>query len=67
MALTGFLHTLSCYPNRLLMIIFTHIGAPGKEDSPFWQLHAHYYPPLLRSATVSSLVFYAYDLSLLIT
>ncbi|MBV7338577.1 UDP-glucose--hexose-1-phosphate uridylyltransferase [Chloroflexi bacterium TSY] len=22
------------------------------QDSPHWQLHAHYYPPLLRSATV---------------
>eukprot|EP00111_Clytia_hemisphaerica_P023093 TCONS_00067936-protein len=27
-------------------------SAPGLEDSPHWQLHAHYYPPLLRSATV---------------
>jgi UDPglucose--hexose-1-phosphate uridylyltransferase len=27
-------------------------GAPGTEDSPHWQLHAHFYPPLLRSATV---------------
>ncbi|XP_071400976.1 galactose-1-phosphate uridylyltransferase-like, partial [Centroberyx affinis] len=31
-------------------------GAPTgphlKEDSSHWQLHAHYYPPLLRSATV---------------
>ncbi|MDR3518777.1 MAG: UDP-glucose--hexose-1-phosphate uridylyltransferase [Azospirillaceae bacterium] len=25
---------------------------PGATDSPHWQLHAHYYPPLLRSATV---------------
>ena len=29
-------------------------GAPfdGKDDSAHWQLHAHFYPPLLRSASV---------------
>lgn len=28
-------------------------GAPGwDENRPAWQLHAHFYPPLLRSATV---------------
>ncbi len=29
-------------------------GAPFIDDSPesYWQLHAHFYPPLLRSATV---------------
>jgi len=27
-------------------------GAPGKERSLSWQLHAHLYPPLLRSASV---------------
>ena len=28
-------------------------GAPSDETDPsHWQLHAHYYPPLLRSATV---------------
>ncbi len=28
-------------------------GAPGGEDPyPYWQLHAHFYPPLLRSASV---------------
>ena len=28
-------------------------GAPGWEDDrPAWQLHAHFYPPLLRSASV---------------
>ncbi|MBD3345349.1 MAG: galactose-1-phosphate uridylyltransferase, partial [Chitinivibrionales bacterium] len=28
-------------------------GAPTAEgDYSYWQLHAHYYPPLLRSATV---------------
>jgi len=28
-------------------------GAPfPADDQPHWQLHAHFYPPLLRSATV---------------
>lgn len=27
-------------------------GAPGAKASPHWQLHAHFYPPLLRSASV---------------
>ena len=27
-------------------------GAPGAGDAPHWQLHAHFYPPLLRSASV---------------
>ena len=28
-------------------------GAPSdEEESDYWQLHAHFYPPLLRSATV---------------
>jgi UDPglucose--hexose-1-phosphate uridylyltransferase len=27
-------------------------GAPTDGDYPYWQLHAHFYPPLLRSATV---------------
>ena len=27
-------------------------GAPCKEATPSWQLHAHIYPPLLRSASV---------------
>ena len=27
-------------------------GAPGRAPAPYWQLHAHFYPPLLRSATV---------------
>jgi len=28
-------------------------GAPiDQGDYPYWQLHAHFYPPLLRSATV---------------
>lgn len=32
-------------------------GAPTDGgDYPYWQLHAHYYPPLLRSATVKKFV-----------
>jgi UDPglucose--hexose-1-phosphate uridylyltransferase len=27
-------------------------GAPSGGDASYWQLHAHFYPPLLRSATV---------------
>jgi UDPglucose--hexose-1-phosphate uridylyltransferase len=27
-------------------------GAPGTGDAPHWHLHAHFYPPLLRSASV---------------
>jgi len=27
-------------------------GAPGNSPAPYWQLHAHFYPPLLRSASV---------------
>jgi UDPglucose--hexose-1-phosphate uridylyltransferase len=27
-------------------------GTPGAESLPDWQLHAHIYPPLLRSATI---------------
>ncbi len=27
-------------------------GAPGRDKAPDWQLHAHFYPPLLRSAMV---------------
>jgi UDPglucose--hexose-1-phosphate uridylyltransferase len=28
------------------------LGNPAQSESPHWQLHAHFYPPLLRSATV---------------
>jgi UDPglucose--hexose-1-phosphate uridylyltransferase len=27
-------------------------AAPGTQEAPDWRLHAHFYPPLLRSATV---------------
>ncbi len=40
----------------ILMSSCLYSGAPTgphlKEDNSHWQLHAHYYPPLLRSATV---------------
>ena len=29
-----------------------HAAPNGAGDQPHWQLHAHFYPPLLRSATV---------------
>ncbi len=31
-------------------------GAPGGAGGEHWQLHAHYYPPLLRSASVQKFV-----------
>ena len=41
-------------------------GAPGGSDGPadadHWQLHAHFYPPLLRSATVKKFMV-GYELS----
>ena len=29
-----------------------HAAPFNNEDNEHWQLHAHFYPPLLRSATV---------------
>ena len=29
-----------------------HFAPPGQKEVDHWQLHAHFYPPLLRSATV---------------
>jgi len=29
---------------------------PGEGDDGYWQLHLHYYPPLLRSATIKKFV-----------
>jgi len=29
-----------------------HFAPFGEKSSQHWQLHAHYYPPLLRSATI---------------
>jgi UDPglucose--hexose-1-phosphate uridylyltransferase len=31
-------------------------GAPGRDGGDHWQLHAHIYPPLLRSASVRKFV-----------
>lgn len=44
-------HLSHCTPDPI-----SRSGAPTgphlQEDCGHWQLHAHYYPPLLRSATV---------------
>ncbi|ROL48562.1 Galactose-1-phosphate uridylyltransferase [Anabarilius grahami] len=32
--------------------VWAPTGSYLKEDMSHWQLHAHYYPPLLRSATI---------------
>jgi UDPglucose--hexose-1-phosphate uridylyltransferase len=46
---------LTCYDN-LFETPFPYSmgwhGAPGNRRAPHWRLHAHLYPPLLRSATV---------------
>ncbi len=49
-------HLLSRYDN-LFQVPFPYSmgwhGAPmDRQDYAYWQLHAHFYPPLLRSATV---------------
>lgn len=31
-------------------------GAPNDQDASHWQLHAHFYPPLLRSATIQKFI-----------
>ena len=56
-ALAQILKTLTSKYDRLFGISFPYSmgwhGAPhGSEDQHHWQLHAHFYPPLLRSATV---------------
>lgn len=33
-----------------------HFAPFNKKDNNHWQLHAHYYPPLLRSATVKKYI-----------
>jgi len=33
-------------------------GAPGRGESPHWQLHAHFYPPLLRGNVQKFMVGY---------
>ena len=48
--------------SKSFVLLLYCIGAPRTEDSPHWQLHAHYYPPLLRSATVSYFLKYEFIL-----
>lgn len=57
--LAAFLHALLGGYDRLFDVSFPYSmgwhGAPFDDDAPttdHWQLHAHIYPPLLRSATV---------------
>lgn len=44
------------FRSRVLINVFYHTGAPTgphlSEDASHWTLHASYYPPLLRSATI---------------
>ncbi len=56
-ALAGILKKLLTKYDNLFHVSFPYTmgwhGAPTVGDNyPHWQLHAHYYPPLLRSATV---------------
>ncbi|HVM00648.1 MAG TPA: UDP-glucose--hexose-1-phosphate uridylyltransferase [Egibacteraceae bacterium] len=56
-ALAGALSALLIRYDNLFGVPFPYSmgwhGAPGAGgDAPHWQLHAHFYPPLLRSATV---------------
>jgi UDPglucose--hexose-1-phosphate uridylyltransferase len=54
--LAGFLRALLGAYDRLFDVSFPYSmgwhGAPFEDSSEHWQLHAHIYPPLLRSATV---------------
>lgn len=55
--LAGILKQLTIYYDNLFQIEFPYTmgwhGAPLKPgNNDHWQLHAHFYPPLLRSATV---------------
>jgi UDPglucose--hexose-1-phosphate uridylyltransferase len=56
-ALAGILKRLLTKYDNLFEVSFPYSmgwhGAPyGEGERPYWQLHAHIYPPLLRSATV---------------
>ncbi|MDQ4078284.1 MAG: UDP-glucose--hexose-1-phosphate uridylyltransferase [Chloroflexota bacterium] len=56
-ALASILKRLLIHYDNLFKVSFPYSmgwhGAPTDEgDYPHWQLHAHFYPPLLRSATV---------------
>ncbi len=54
--LAGLLKTLLTRYDNLFQTAFPYSmgwhGSPGTRDHKHWQLHAHFYPPLLRSATV---------------
>lgn len=55
--LAAILHTLTAGYNRVFDTPFPysmgfHIAPFDGKDHPEWTLHAHFYPPLLRSATV---------------
>ena len=57
LALADIIRRITCRYDNLFQCNFPYSmgwhGAPeGGGDSPHWQLHAHFYPPLLRSATV---------------
>lgn len=55
-ALADILQRLLIKYDNLFQISFPYSmgwhGAPAATDNEHWQLHAHFYPPLLRSATV---------------
>ena len=56
-ALADVLQRLTARYDNLFQVSFPYSmgfhGAPyGEPDGGHWQLHAHFYPPLLRSATV---------------
>lgn len=55
-ALAEIIKTLTTAYDNLFRTSFPYSmgwhGAPGTADAPHWQLHAHFYPPLLRSASV---------------
>ena len=56
-ALASIMKRLLIKYNKLFSVPFPYSmgwhGAPyNKIDVNHWQLHAHYYPPLLRSATI---------------
>ena len=54
--LAAVLHKLCRAYDRLFDTSFPYSmgwhSAPGLDDEPAWRLHAHFYPPLLRSADV---------------
>jgi UDPglucose--hexose-1-phosphate uridylyltransferase len=55
-SLAGILKAITTAYDNLFQTSFPYSmgwhGAPGTRDAPHWQLHGHFYPPLLRSASV---------------